>query len=547
MSCPTATVVRACDFTQMLVDQQPVFDKLVLEDITPTDSWIGNMKTGSWANYTGTEHTLDRFTDVYPDTTKAWERVQVANCLGNPCDANRYEIGFGAKRISYFLERMALKTKLLCFDQEMHITHAQDHLSQIITNVLRPASMAVMSMFMRKRALLYASKKWYASRLMSDFTFVFSLGPNAGDGEIFFDASVAPTSIFKLTQQMLQRRFEPLMRVGYAGKNPFKEMGEMVELVVDMDTLWELDHLGGQQGIGGIPSILGNWRFEQWGAANKYWKYGFTGSIGNYLARIDHSGLRFNFVRDLGASAAPNRYRYQVILPYRNGIVGGAGSAPGLGRQNNPDFDLAQFRIGYIWHKDGMEALVSDATPVNKEMPYGSRDFGGGWQFVMDNLGEDSSGRAIENFLRNKGMFVADFKLGIRPLHTEFVEAILYKSEPQCVIEISTCASDPGYPTQSYVMKNDDCGATPISIVFTPQLATHFDGTAQTYEILANTIQCNNEPINHAAISASTIAALAAQLNALVPSLGLWGSSATTITLSNSDCDNVVMPFLQSI
>ena len=71
MSCPTATVIKACDFTQYLVDQQPVYDKTILEDITPTDSWIGNMKTGSWASYTGTEHTLDRFTDVYPDTTKA--------------------------------------------------------------------------------------------------------------------------------------------------------------------------------------------------------------------------------------------------------------------------------------------------------------------------------------------------------------------------------------------------------------------------------------------------------------------------------------------
>jgi hypothetical protein len=548
VACPTATVVRACDFTQYLVDQQPVYDRLILEDITPTDSWIGNMKTGSWANFSGAEHTLDRFTDVYPDTTKAWDRVQVANCLGNPCDANRFEIGFGAKRISYYLERQAWKTQLLCYDQEMHITHARDHLSQIISNVLRPASSAIMSMFMRKRAMLNAGKKWAANRTLSDFTFNFTTGPSAGDGEIFIDMSIAPTNVFKLTPQMLQRRFEPLMRIGYAGKNPFKETAPFIELVADMDTVWELDHLGGQQGIGGVPSVNGSWRFEQWGAANKYWRYGFTGSIGNFMVRSDPSNIRMNFVRDLGAGAAPNRYRYQVILPYKNNITGGAGGAPGLGRVDNPDFSTAQFRIGYIWHKDGMEALVSDATPVNPMMPYGARDFGGGWKFVMDNLGGDSNNRPIENFLRNKGMFVADFKLGIRPLHTEFVEAIFYKSEPQCVIEISPCATDPGYPTQTYRTANESCGASPISMAFTPVLAIHSDGSTSTYEVLANSIECNQEPINHAAITGTTtIAALAAQLNALAPSLGLWGNNATQVILSSTDCDNVELPFQQNV
>jgi len=260
------------------------------------------------------------------------------------------------------------------------------------------------------------------------------------------------------------------------------------------------------------------------------------------------SNIRMNFIRDLGAGSAPNRFRYQIILPYINGITGGAGGAPGLGRDENPAFQLAQYRWGFIWHKDSMEVRVSDSRSINEQMPYMHRDFSGGWRFVMDNLGGDTNGRPIENFDRNKGMFVSDFKQGIRPLNTEWAELIFYKAEPQCVIEINTCAADPGYPTQSYKMANDECGASPINISWTIGLATHFDGSAATYEILANTIECNNEPVSHAAITGSTtLTALVAQLNTLVPSLGVWSTNGVSITLQNTDCDNVEIPWLQSI
>src|SRR6185369_10275686 len=488
--CPDPTVISACNFSQFLVDQMPVYDRLILEDITPVDSWILNMKTGTFSSYSGVEHTLDRFNDVWPDTTKQWDRTQSGNCLGTPCDKARHSIGWGATRLSYFLEEQSWKTPLLCYDQEMHITHAREHFRQIISDILKPSTAAIMSSFMRKRALINAGKKWAANKTQSDFTFTFSVGPN-GDEEIFFDTSVAPniggtdaTGLGLLTPQMLQRRFEPLMRIGYGGKNPFKETAPFIELVTDIATCWSLDRLGGSVGVGGgnNPNVQANWRFEEWGSANKYWRYGYSGQLGNFMVRTDWAGLRFNYKQDLGAGSAPNRYRYQVVLPYKNVPSTGAGGAAGLRRIANPDFDAAQYAISYIWHKMGMEALVADATPVNPEMPYSSRNFGGKWQFVMDNLGEDENGRAIENFLRNKGMFVADFKLAIRPLMTEFVEGIFHKREPMCVYVVQPCNSDPGYPSQDYNSANGDCDTT-YELTFTPNKAIHGDGSAQTYEI----------------------------------------------------------------
>ena len=441
-------------FTQYLVDQLPVYDRLILSDIRPTDSWILNVDTGTFEAYSGVEHTLDRFRHVFPNTTKVWNRTTDASCVGTPCDKTEHCIGWGASRITYFLEEQSWQTPLLCFDQEMHVTKAKEHFRQIISDILRPATTDIMSNFLRKRALQFADKKFIANRTMTEFTFVWTV---VGDEEIFFDCSANPATVFKLVPQMLQSRFEPLMRRGYGGMNPFKETAPYIELVTDISTAWELDKLGGQTGVGGVPSVSGNWRFTQWDSANAYWRYGFSGQIGNFMVRCDPMGLRFNFVRDLGAGVGANRFRYQVILPYVNQVTSGAGGDPGLGSVENPDFDRAQFRITYIWHKKGLQALVADATPVNPEMPFSSRNFGGKWQFVMDNLGTGVNGCVVENKRRNKGQFIADFKLAIRPLYTEFINVFFHRGEPFCVPEISNCSVDPGYPTQTYNSCNAVC------------------------------------------------------------------------------------------
>ena len=65
----------------------------------------------------------------------------------------------------------------------------------------------------------------------------------------------------------------------------------------------ELDRLGGQQGIGGTPSINGNWRFTEWDATSKYWKYAFAGTIGNFVVRADPFNLRFNFLGATGRNS----------------------------------------------------------------------------------------------------------------------------------------------------------------------------------------------------------------------------------------------------
>ena len=469
MACPTGQIVAACDFVQAMVDETPRFDERIMEDIRPTDGWLYNVSTGSTPMGTPVEITQDRFRSVFPNTTKQWTKV-LANgqgCQGPYCDPNEHQIGWGADRLTYYAEQQTWGTPLLCYDQDMHITHAEQHIEQIISKILRPATTAISSNFLRKRHLLWSNRKHVANKNMGItpdgiFTFQWTLGGPNLDEEIYFDCSASPSRIFLLVPQMLQQRFQPLMMRGYAGENPFKETSPFIELCTDIDTCWNLDHLGGQQGVGPAdsPNILGNWRFEQFEASSKFWHYGFSGQIGNFMARVDPMGLRFNYVTDLGAAANGgngNRFRYQIVLPYKNSITTGAGGSAGLGDDVNGDWINAQFRISQIHHKKGMELLVPDAKPLNPDMPFGHRDFGGKWRFAMHDLGADQSGNVITNKWENKGQFIAWFKYYVRPLHYEFLEVFLHRGEQMCIPEISPCHADPGYPVQSYTSQLPGC------------------------------------------------------------------------------------------
>lgn len=476
MSCPSGQIIAACDFPQYFVDQTPRFDEMIMEDIRPTDGWLLNVATGSTPMGTPVEVTMDRFRSVWPNTTKTWTRVNAngPGCVGSPCDPTEHQIGWGADRLTYYAEQQTWATPLLCYDMDMHITHAEQHVAQIINEILRPATTAISSNFLRKRALLWAKYKHQANSTLQSFTWQWVLGGPLGDDEIYFDCSANPNRVFHLVPQMLQNNYSLSMLEGYAGKNPFKETTPFIELVTDMDTLWFLDKLGGQVGVGGgnTPDVAANWRFTEWNAANAYWRYGFSGQIGNYMARVDHMGLRFNFVQDLGAGANGgngNRYRYQVVLPYVNGVTTGAGGSAGLGSSPNPAYQNAQFAISFQWHKKAMELLVPDAKPLNPEMPFGHRDFGGKWRWAMHDLGADSNGVAINNKWENKGQFAAWFKYYVRPLHYEFARVYFHKREMFCIPEIDVCSPNPGYPSQNYSSSLPYC---PIPTAFTSLYGT---------------------------------------------------------------------------
>lgn len=548
-----AKTISCSQFTQFIVDEQPHYDEYIIKAIRPSDSWIAHVTSGTFDAGTGTQHFRDRFEAVYPNVTKTWLPVTSAGCLGTPCDKDEHLIGWGSTRLNYALEQQSWQTPLLCFDQLMLLTHAQEQFSYIISDILAPAVSWVQSSFIRKRGAMLADNKFIANKnfasAASNFTFTWVL---VGNEEQYIDTNCPPTSVFKLTPQMLQRMVDPMLRIGYLGKKPFDDSMSppMLELVTSSQTQWELDKLGAQQGSTGTagasttnsPNVVSNWRFTQWDAANKYWRYGFGGQIGNYAVRVDPYGLRFNFV-----GVVAGKYRYQVVLPYKNIPSSGAGSQAGLKSVSNSDFDNCQFEFSYIWHAKGIQLQTFESQAINPDMPFARRNFAGRWQFVMDNLGADQFGCVIENKRRNKGQWINDFQQAVAPDHTEFLTLIFNKREPSCIIEINTCNSDVGYPTQSYSSANTSCADTGSSsgtpsntvVTFTPVLNL----ANADYEVEANSALCEGSPVQHPAISGTTtLAALVIQLNSVLNVLGAWAVSGSNITLTGP-CNTASLPF----
>ena len=175
MACPSG-ILNACDYPQFLVDQTPYFSEVIMEDIRLTDGWILHVPMEPAAAGTPVEITQDRFRGVWPNTTKQWTRV-VANgpgCVGTPCDVPGHQIGWGADRLTFYAEQQTWETPLLCQDQDMHITKAREHVDQIINDILRPATTAIQSNFLRKRVLFWAKQHNIANSTLQQFTYQFS-------------------------------------------------------------------------------------------------------------------------------------------------------------------------------------------------------------------------------------------------------------------------------------------------------------------------------------------------------------------------------------
>lgn len=509
------------EFSQFLDEQLPIYDSLIIRDITPTDGWIGHVSVGTWNPFDGTSHLRDRFRGVQPDVTKAWIRVDNTSCVGGtqaPCDPPENFIGWGYERIEYFQEKQSWRSQLLCFDQILTVNKAQEHIEQIVADILRPATSRIASFYLRKRAALYAGKKWLANSTLSDFTFAWE---TTGDAEIFITTSGEPTS--KLTPQMLQRRVSPLRNVGYFGKwtnDPFfGGYDSLIELVTDDNTAWDLDKLATDL------KVSQSWRFNQWDAGHDYYKYGIGGQLGNYMIRIDPFPLRFNKV---------SANRFQVVLPYKN-----TATTVGIGRDNNNDFELAQYQFSFIHHRMALMVRVQRMEQVNPLMPFAVRDLSGQWRFATNDLGMDCNSNPIANYRGNKGFFYADFQYSVEPVYVEWEELIFHKREPAYVVEVDTCAADPGHPTQYYNSANTECGDT---LTFVPVA----DDTGH-YVLDANTVTCDDNAVTHVAIDTTTVAALVTALNAAgTNTLGTWVQEGVNILLTDTECTDVNLPWVLS-
>lgn len=508
-------------FTDFLSRRSEHLDDLIIRSLHPVDTWIGHVNVGRFKAQDGVEHTFDRFENVFPDLRGAWEDVTAASCVGQPCDPSETKIGLGFTRDSYKLQRKSYATDLFCFDQILSADRAKQQFAHVI-RTLRRASSLITSHRFRTEALRIAKYKWVTANntlLPSTMTWDSTM--------TFLSVSNAPTS--KISARHLQRRVQPQIREGALSEDINRNTQPMLEFVTDMDEVWNM--------VEGNPELTDHWRFTNFEDASKYHRYGWVGKLGNYGLRADWTSLRFNKVGPDPLVAGNTLF--QLVFPYTN-----VAATEGLKEQVNSDYDNAQYQLDFIWHRMAMTSLVRDTTAINPEMPFAMRDFAGRWQFVMDNLtcGTDPNGNpiAVDNARRNKGKFIADWAYATKSEYPELAEAFLHLREPACIVDIPTCAPDPGYPAQSYASANAACPASSITLTFTPVL----DAATNTYEVPRDSILCNGLNILNAPLTGTTtLTALVAQMNSLLSNMGTWAVSGSNITLTGAVCQSVNIPW----
>jgi len=515
--------ITCAKFGDVLSRRSEHLDDEIIRSRHPMDDWIAHVSTGKFPTQSGVEHTFDRFENVFPDMTGVWEDVQAQGCIGQPCDPASKKIGMGFTRDSYRLQRKAFETDLFCWDLILSADRAKEQYAHFV-RTLRRASVMISADRMRHEAVRIAGQKWATTLAGNKLTAITAYWNSTGT---ILNVSTRPTS--KIGARHLQRRVQPQILLGALGDNINRSGAPMLEYVNDMESVWDM--------VEGSPELTDHWRFKDFDDADKYWKYGWTGRVGNYGMRADSMPLRF---LDLNTQNSDGTWQLQIVYPYTN-----VGATEGIKEALNDDYQNAHIQANFIWHRLAMTNLVRDTTSINPMMPFGARDFAGKWMFGMDNLtcGQDVNGNpiAVDNIRRNKGKFIADFSLATKSQYPEFAELFLTLREPACIVGLPTCSDDPGYPTQSYDSANAPCPTSTVVLVDTPLLSA-----GGTYEIVRDTIQCNGIQIVHSPITGtSTLATLVVQLNSLVGALGVWAVAGSTITLTTTACTNIGLPWKQ--
>lgn len=483
-------------FQNFLIDQTPVYSPEILKDVNPmSGTWLGKVMTRTWPNGNSNTQTYDRMHKVFPNPIREWLPKDYANCDGDPCSVPAEVICTGGyTRNTFYKEVQKHKSRVLCFDAIRDFTHAEEQWAFIQSEILRPAADVITSYYMKKRAASAAGKKWIANSAMTPFTFVWVV---TGNNEVYIDTNAAPTAVFHMAPQMLQKRFTPLIRDGYFQQQVIEVPAKMAEFITDEETVQDLTR---QLNDDGTTPLKLQWRYTDFAAASEFWKYGWSGSIGNYAMSTDPFQLRFNYV---GTTLA-GLYRYQVVLPYTN-IAADVGNKI----SNNEDYDNAQYAFSYIHHRGAFCMYGATAQSIHPSMPFVIPDLGGQWRFETHDIG-------CENYEHNKGLFFARFEYAWKNEHEEWEELFFHRREPPCIPEIGYCNEDPGYPTQTYGCSDELC-----------------DGGCWDYtagdDVAANTVTVGGFPIVHAATNEANLADLVDALNAdpVLSLLGTWAAGTT--------------------
>lgn len=443
---------------------------------------------------------------MFPDMSGCWTTVIDSGCIGQPCDPVRKKVGFGTDQFQYNLEEIFYETDIFCFPLIMSADAAKEQFSALIDG-LREATVWIWNHRYRTEAVRVAGRKLLVGQNYVDAAPVFSADCTV------MTVAAEPSSV--LTIPFLQRFVDILTLDGYLGKSPMP--AGMFELITDAITS---NYLREQN-----PNLQNYLRVSGVQDFADLYKYGITGSVGNFLLHLDGEPLRYQKV---------NATTYNLVFPYENNAA-----AQGIGADQNWAYVNAGYQWNFIWHRGVMKSLVRQSAPINSQMPFASRDFGGKWKFVMDNMtcrDDDGNLVPVDNVERTKGKFIANYSAGTKPEHPEWAVALFSLRDMSCVADLSPCNDAPEYYTQDYSSANAPCPQDPIDY--------NISGTGPWTITYA---RCNDTEITTPATPQTTVAALVVYLNANLSAYGTWSNPIPGILrLSGSTCENFDLTILDA-
>ena len=537
-----AGTISGTRFAQHLATRT-TYDAEIIRDVRPFDNpWWNMVPRGTWNANNGSSLIQNRFRGVDAPMDRRWETFAPGTCTTTPCDPEENEIGYGQTQLTYGLKRQSWRTPMFCFDQIMTMVLAKEQLNQIIEDILRPATMRIVSNMYRVETATMADTKKMATVGMDDFDFDWTYTNDRLSGFKVKSGTTEPTS--KLTHEMVKSRYTTQMLEGAFGKSP-EGAENMLEMVVDLDTLYEIERTSNI--IKGTATGAESWRFRDLMELAKYHKYGWSGAFGNAAFVVDKFGLRFNKV---------TAGTFQFVPPYINQQIP---TANGGGTRSvvNPQWDKANYVMHFVYNRRAQEALWFKAAAQNSKMPFNVRDFTGNWQFVTNDLG-------TPNPRKNKGYFYADFMLGMKPRNTEWLEVIFSQRDPVVITAVAKSTPDntpAAWTGQDGTFPGCDTTGTTFDHTF-HVAAQAADGDLS---IPASGISCGARVIANAALKASdaagsaTLPANAAaitptELNALITALatnlnadtnaatiGTWSNDKSTLKLAGSSCASITI------